>query len=102
MSSHSPPIALLLIVSHVGPTFALSRAAQRHLTTDGKPRRLQRKLDLVLRPRKFRVNDSTSVLAAHAGSDGPGGPILRDTTDDGPRLKQTATFRFTDGGRITN
>ena len=30
-------------------TFALSRAAQRHLTTDGKPRRLQRKLDLVCR-----------------------------------------------------
>ena len=32
-----------------GLTFALSRAAQRHLTTDGKPRRLQRKLDLVWR-----------------------------------------------------
>ena len=28
-----------------GLTFALSRAAQRHLTTDRKPRRLQRKLD---------------------------------------------------------
>ena len=83
-------------------TFALSRAAQRHLTTDGKPRRLQRKLDLVWRPRKFRVNDSTSVLAARADSDGRGGPALRDTTDDGPRLKQPVTFGRTDGGRITN
>ena len=34
------------------------------------------KLDLVWRLRKFRVNDSTSVLAAHAGSDGPTGPHI--------------------------
>ena len=32
-------------LKHGRLTFALSRAAQRHLTTDRKPRRLQRKLD---------------------------------------------------------
>ena len=57
-------------------------------TRTRKPRRLQRKLDVVSRPFTLRVNDATSVRAARAGSEGRGGPTLRDATDDGPRLKQ--------------